>query len=223
MSGRHRKRHRGRAVLIVALALLAAGGYLLARAVTSKPQQPPLAAQAIPRSVPTTPPPSPRVSPSPGKKSAAKLAPSKPVRLVIPAISVNAPVEVLGLNPDKTVQVPPLGDHNLAGWYDGSVTPGQRGPSVLLGHVDNYQGASVFFNLKLLKKGDAVSVILADGKTVRFTVDGTQQALKTAFPTAKVYGKTSYPALRLVTCGGAFDSATGSYVSSIIVYAHMVN
>ena len=131
MSGRHRKRHRGRAVLIVALALLAAGGYLLARAVTSKPQQPPLAAQAIPRSVPTTPPPSPRVSPSPGKKGAAKLAPSKPVRLVIPAISVNAPVEVLGLNPDKTVQVPPLGDHNLAGWYDGSVTPGQRGPSGL--------------------------------------------------------------------------------------------
>ena len=219
--GLHRRRHRGRAVIVAALVLLAVGGYLVARAVTSTPQQPPLAAQAIPRSVPTTSPPSPSASPAGKKKAATSLARSVPVRLVIPAISVNAPVMSLGLNPDKTVQVPPLADHNLAGWYDGSVTPGQAGPSVLLGHVDNYQGASVFFNLKNLRKGDAVDVVLADGKTARFTVDGVQQAVKTAFPTMAVYGKTSYPALRLVTCGGTFDSATGSYLDSVIVYAHL--
>ncbi len=209
-------------MLVTALALLAIGGYLTARAATDKPQQPPLAAQVIPRSVPATAPPTPVVSSPAKKKAAAVLAVSKPVRLVIPAISVNAPVMSLGLNPDKTVQVPPLGDHNLAGWYDGSVAPGQVGPSILLGHVDNYQGASVFYNLKNLVKGDRVDVVLADGKTVTFRVDGVQQALKTAFPTMKVYGKTSYPALRLVTCGGTFDSATGSYLDSVIAYAHMV-
>jgi sortase (surface protein transpeptidase) len=219
--GLHRRRqYRGKVIVLAAVALLAFGGYLTAKAVTDKPQQPPLAAQAIPRSVPTSPPASP--SPSASKKKATALAASRPVRLVIPAISVNAPVEPLGLNPDKTVQVPALGDHNLAGWYDGSVTPGQVGPSVLLGHVDNYQGASVFFNLKNLVKGDAVEVTLADGKTVKFIVDGVQQAVKTAFPSMAVYGKTSYPALRLVTCGGTFDSATGSYLDSVIVYAHLV-
>jgi LPXTG-site transpeptidase (sortase) family protein len=218
--GQHRKRGRGWIALAAVPVLLAGGGFLIARAATDKPQQPPLAAQSIPASVPTTPPPSP--SPPLKKKAAARLAVSKPVRLVIPAISVNAPVESLGLNPDKTVQVPALGEHNLAGWYDGSVTPGQAGPSVILGHVDNYQGASVFFNLKNLKKGDAVSVTLANGKTVKFSVDGVQQTAKAAFPSVKVYGKTSYPALRLVTCGGTFDSATGSYQSSVIVYAHMI-
>ena len=42
----------------------------------------------------------------------------------------------LGRNSDGTVQVPPLGDHNLAGWYDGSVLPGQDGSSAILGHVN---------------------------------------------------------------------------------------
>ena len=54
----------------------------------------------------------------------------------------------LGLNSDGTVQVPPLGNHNLAGWYDGSVTPGQDGSAVILGHVDNYAGPSVFYGVK---------------------------------------------------------------------------
>jgi LPXTG-site transpeptidase (sortase) family protein len=221
--GRHRRRwYTGRAALAGAVVLLAVGGFLVVRAVTDKPQQPPMAAQVIPRSVPTAVPVQPSAPASSAAKKAARLAVSRPVRLVIPAISVNAPVESLGLNPDKTVQVPALGNHNLAGWYDGSVTPGQAGPSVILGHVDNYQGASVFFSLKNLVKGDAVDVMLADGKTVKFTVDGVQKVSKTSFPSMEVYGMTSYPALRLVTCGGVFDSSTGSYVDSIIVYAHMV-
>ena len=49
-----------------------------------------------------------------------------------------------------------------------------------------------------------------------------QQVPKTAFPTASVYGKLPYAGLRLVTCGGVFDPATGHYLSDVIVYAHLV-
>jgi hypothetical protein len=33
-------------------------------------------------------------------------------------------------------------------------------------------------------------------------------ALKPDFPTGKVYGQTTHPALRLITCGGDFGKTT---------------
>jgi len=60
------------------------------------------------------------------------------------------------------VQVPPLSNHNLAGWYTRSVTPGLQGTSVILGHVDSYSRESVFFNIKNLRPGDQIKVVRAD-------------------------------------------------------------
>ena len=101
-------------------------------------------------------------------------------------------------------------------------SPGETGASVILGHVDSYQGVSVFYYLRNLVHGDQISVTLADGITANFVVDGLEKVSKDDFPTSDVYGKVGYPGLRLVTCGGAFDSTTGHYLDNIIVYAHLV-
>jgi sortase family protein len=146
---------------------------------------------------------------------------SVPVRIEIAKLAVDAPLMRLGLNKDGTVQVPPLSDHDLAGWYTGSVTPGQDGSSVILGHVDSYSGGSVFFSIKTLKPGDRLAVARADGSTAAFVVDGVQKVAKVAFPSSAVYGNTGYPSLRLITCGGPFDEATGEYQDNIVVYAHL--
>jgi hypothetical protein len=37
-----------------------------------------------------------------------------------------------------------------------------------------------------------------------------------------VYGPVPDAELRLITCGGAFDFATGHYLSNVIVYATLV-
>ena len=169
-----------------------------------------------PASVKTTPP---TLSQDP---AAAVLARSVPVSVRIPGIEVNAPVMKVGKNADGTVQVPPLEDHNLTGWYQYGPTPGQRGAAVILGHVDSATGISVFYYLKDLHAGNKVYVTLADGKVATFAVDGVQKVAKDAFPTASVYGKANYPSLRLITCGGTFDAATGHYLYNIIVYAHLV-
>ena len=116
---------------------------------------------------------------------------------------------------------PPFDAHNLAGWYKYSVTPGQTGSSLIVGHVDSATGPSIFFRLKELHKGDTVQVRRADGQLIIFAVDGVQVATKTAFPTQAVYRNTGYPSLRLVTCGGPFDYANGHYLDNIIVYAHL--
>ncbi len=154
---------------------------------------------------------------------AKPLARSVPVSIRIPAIGVSAQVMAVGQNPDGTVQVPPLDAHNLTGWYQYGPTPGQRGASVILGHVDSLTGISVFYYLKDLRAGDKIYVALADGKTAPFAVDGVQKVAKDAFPTASVYGKADYPSLRVITCGGTFDHATGHYLYNIIVYAHLIS
>jgi sortase (surface protein transpeptidase) len=199
----------------VGVLLLALGGFVAVWALAGGPSGPPAEAQQIPRTVGTT---VPQVN---GRPVSAPLAASPPLRIEIPVLKVNAPVIRLGLNPDGSIAVPPLDDHNLAGWYTGSVMPGVTGASVILGHVDSWSGGSVFFTIKNLRPGDRIDVIRADGSTAAFTVDGLQKAAKVAFPTSAVYGNPGYPALRLITCGGPFNAATGEYRDNIIVYAHL--
>ena len=200
---------------VAGILLLALGGLIAVWALAGPGGGPPAEAQQIPVTVGTS---VPEVN---GRPVAESLPASVPVRITIPAESVDAPVMKLGLNPNGTVQVPPLDNHNLAGWYTGSVTPGQTGASIVLGHVDTYAGGSVFFKIKDLRPGDKIDILRADGITAIFTVDGLQKAAKVAFPSSSVYGNPGYPALRLVTCGGPFDSATGEYLDNIIVYAHL--
>ena len=176
----------------------------------------PAGASFIPGSVITT---QPRLTHDP---RVTALGRSAPVAVRIPAIGVDAPVMLVGKNADGTVQVPPLDIHNLTGWYEYGPAPGQNGPAVILGHVDSTTGISVFFYLKDLRTGDRLYVTLADGKVAAFAVDGVQKVPKDAFPTAAVYGSIDYPSLRLITCGGAFDQATGHYVDNVVVYAHMI-
>jgi sortase (surface protein transpeptidase) len=225
-SGEYRKGHADpserpqgielRTILIVGLVLVAVGAFIVAHALGTGSKLPPAEAQEIPRTVGTTVP----FAPDPASV-AAPLPTSTPMRIEIPAIKVNAPVANLDLNKDGTIAVPPLSDHNLAGWYDRSVTPGAKGTSVILGHVDDYAGASVFYNIKTLHKNEAIYVVRGDGTTAVFAVDGVQKAAKTNFPTSDVYGNVPYPALRLVTCGGPFNAKTGEYLDSIVVYAHL--
>jgi hypothetical protein len=147
---------------------------------------------------------------------------SVPQRLKIRAIGVDAPIIALGLDAAGRLQAPPLDQPNLVGWYRGGPSPGQLGPAVLEGHVDTRSGPSVFYKLGGLPRNVSIEVIREDGTRVIFQADAIEQVDKDAFPTQKVYGHQDYPALRLITCGGTFNRATGHYEDNIIVYAHRI-
>ena len=153
-------------------------------------------------------------------KSPRPVLRSRPVHLSIPALGVSVGVGVLGLNKDRTVEVP----SNFAqpGWYKFGPTPGQIGSSVILGHVDSYRGPAVFFRIGKLHLGDHVIVREANKQTFTFKVIGVRMYSKTKFPDYLVYGPRPYAALQLVTCGGVFDHRTGSYLSNIVVYTALV-
>ncbi len=149
---------------------------------------------------------------------------SLPVAVDIPALGVDSKLLHLGLNSDGTIQVPSLETSSgEAAWYKYSATPGQIGSSVIEGHVDSYQGAAVFFRLGALRPGDTINVTLADGMTAIFRVTGVREYVKTRFPAKDIYGATDFAALRLITCGGAFDYATRHYLSSTVVFASLAS
>jgi len=149
---------------------------------------------------------------------------SMPVSVDIPAIGVRSKLLHLGVNADGTIQVPSLTTSaDEAAWYKYSATPGQIGASVIEGHVDSYQGPAVFFRLGALRPGDIIDVTLADGITAIFRVTGVREYSKAKFPGRMIYGATDYAALRLITCGGSFDPATGHYLSSTVVFASLIS
>lgn len=179
----------------------------------------PSAAATIPAVGLPPPPPPPATSTPAG--TPARVNASPPVRIVIPEIGVDAPVIRLGLNADHTLQVPRA--YDVTGWWSGGTTPGQTGPAVVVGHVDSTAGPAVFYRLRDLRAGARVIVHLRDGSTVTFAVQRLEEAPKAGFPTNEVYGATRSPTLRLITCGGSFDTATGHYVDNVIVFAAMTS
>jgi sortase (surface protein transpeptidase) len=143
-----------------------------------------------------------------------------PVSLVIPAIGVRTRLIRLGTTSAGTLQVPKT--TSVAGWYTGSARPGAIGPAVIAGHVDSLAGQGIFFQLKVLRPGDKVYVKRAGGTIAQFVITAVRFYVKTRFPTEAVYGPVPYAAIRLITCGGIFDHATGSYLSNVVAYGHQI-
>jgi len=139
-----------------------------------------------------------------------------PTRLTVPAAGIDTPLESLHL--DKGGALEPPADFAKAGWYADGTVPGDLGPAVIAGHVDNKRGPAVFYRLRELEAGDHIEVVRG-GATVQFTVTKTAWYPKTAFPTAQVYGPTPDSQLRLITCGGVFDHRLRSYKDNLVVYA----
>jgi hypothetical protein len=193
------------------------------------PPQPPASAAIAQPAAPagsSSNPASPSGSPTrPGTTSRGPvLARSVPVSIWIPDINVRSNLLQLGLNPDHTVQVPPLSRNSQAGWYRYSPTPGQLGPSVILGHVDSAEyGPGIFFRLGALRQGNLVEVARSDHTVGVFRIERVVSYPKDHFPTLDVYGNTDHAALRLITCGGKFDFSTRNYESNIVAYASLIS
>ncbi|WIM98340.1 class F sortase [Actinoplanes oblitus] len=144
---------------------------------------------------------------------------AEPVRLRIPALGVDSELQRLGLRRDGTVAVPDRVE--VAGWYRLGARPGQPGPAVILGHVDSRTGPGIFARLSGVRVGTPVTVERSDGSSVTFRITRVSRVPKARFPTDLVYAPSLDPTLRLVTCGGSFDSSRGSYRDNVIAFADL--
>lgn len=159
---------------------------------------------------------------SSGPNSPAPLASSTPTRVVVPSISAESSLVPTGLQGDGSLEVPPVSQPMQASWFNQSPTPGEVGPSVVLGHVNGGGQPGIFANLKDVVAGAQVFVDRADGQRAVFQVSRVETIPKNSFPTDSVYNDTANPQLRLITCGGDYDRGERSYLSNVIVYADFV-
>ncbi|EGX54701.1 secreted protein [Streptomyces zinciresistens K42] len=154
-------------------------------------------------------------------RAARPLPYAMPDRVRIRSIQVDAPVIPVGLDPDGWVSAPPPEDPNLSGWFTGSVSPGEKGTAVVVGHVDNDQGPAVFYNLGSLQKGSRVEIARKDGRTAVFEIYGVEVFAKNDFPGDRVYTSKGTAELRVITCGGGFSKQNG-YDGNVVVFARLV-
>jgi hypothetical protein len=150
----------------------------------------------------------------------AELARSEPVQVAIPALKVKAPVDPVGLRGNGVMAVP--AGARRAGWYRLGPSPGETGPAVLVAHVDWAGELGVFHDIGRLHAGDVIRVLRENGSTAEFRVDRVASYRKSRLPTAEIFGALDHSGLRLITCGGAFDEATGSYTDNVVAYASAV-
>jgi Sortase domain len=148
--------------------------------------------------------------------TSALVAGFEPRRLAIETLGVSADVVAVGLRPDGALDPPD--DPADVGWYAESSKPGDRGPAVLVGHVDSPAGAGVFARLSQLSHGDLIRVEGADGAVAAFAVVSIASYPRDDFPSDAVYGATPDPQLRLITCSGTYRKGHG-YEENLVVMA----
>jgi hypothetical protein len=150
-----------------------------------------------------------------------------PVSFQIPNYGVDAPIEV-GII-DNGVMVDPSGPWVIV-WYEALGRLGQGTNVVVAGHVDYYSvGPAVLWSVKEpgLAPGEIISMTGEDGSVFEYAVEWSRQFHVATELTPEVIqndivNHTGYEAITIVTCGGEFDPATGSYVSRIVVRANQV-
>jgi sortase (surface protein transpeptidase) len=204
-----RGRRRSAAAALIAGVLLVGVGAtgLVLASLTGRP--------AVPVGTPTlVPVPLGRVAAAPGPLIHRVPAPTV---LIIPSIGVRSRLVRLGRTSTGALQVPATA--SVAGWFTASPRPGAVGAAVIVGHIDSETAPGVFFRLRLLHRGRLVYVRRADGSLAVFRVTAVRSYAKDDFPTLAVYGPTPTAQLRLITCGGEYDYATGHYLSNLIVFA----
>jgi hypothetical protein len=148
--------------------------------------------------------------------SRALIPTAPPVQLLIPSLNVHRPVEAVGVNRSRVMDLP-VNAWN-AGWYKGGPVPGAPGDAVIEGHAGYPDQPMIFGKLATLRPGDQILVVLSDGSRRLFIVKSMATLPVGVAPPgmAEPYGA---PRLTLITCAGHFDEKTFSYSQRLVVEA----
>ena len=151
-------------------------------------------------------------------------AEERPLRLIIPAIGVDASVEPVEILPNGNLGTPTRSPWENVGWYDLGTSPGERGSAVIDGHLDRPGGIpAVFWNLRSLYPGDDVLVLNAKGKTLDFRVIEVAFYTPEQAPVTDIFSEMGGSYLNLITCAGDWIPSEHQTALRLVVYTTLVS
>jgi hypothetical protein len=141
-----------------------------------------------------------------------------PARLEIPLSGVSAQIVKEAVGRHGALEIP--SNPRVVGWWGGGGRPGATaGTALVAGHIDTRrEGPGAFFRLDSIRPGELIYVRTLNGPVVRYRMVARAVYRKNALP-ADLFTRKGRRRLALVTCGGPFDSSTGSYRDNVVVYA----
>lgn len=146
---------------------------------------------------------------------------NQPRKIELPGLGVSGCIQKVGLDKTKAIAAP--NNIHLAGWYVDSVLPGQKGVSIIDGHVSGRYASGVFSKLKELRPGDTVRVQFGDLSWRKFIVADTRNVAKDQGSQAALEViKANSAQLSLITCHGAFNKQTEQYDKRFVVRATLL-
>lgn len=140
-----------------------------------------------------------------------------PTGVRVRSLGIDAQVEPVGVDSHGDMVIPDLVNH--VGWYRHGSVPGESGSAVIAGHLDDYEGKSVFFDLAGVDPGAVVEVRLSDGRMSTFQVTGKTSFPADQLPADEVFARDGESRLALLTCGGDWNHSANRYEETVVVYA----
>ncbi|WP_404434057.1 class F sortase [Microbacterium lacus] len=142
-----------------------------------------------------------------------------PVRMKMPDLGVDMPVTSVGVEQSGQMELPV--DPAVAGWYRfGADAVSTEGNVVLAAHVDapDYP-IGPLSRLRDAGAGSTVVVEASDGTSVTYAIESVTYYEKSTLPTDQLFAREGAKTLVIITCGGPFDSSTGSYRDNVVAIA----
>lgn len=143
---------------------------------------------------------------------------TQPRKIEISSIDVLGCIQRVGIDQDNNIAVP--NNIHVAGWYVNSPLPGEKGISVIDGHVLGRYNDAIFVKLKELRAGETIRIQRGDMTWLEFAVVDVEQ-----YPVDEVMKHLFEPLsgtdtqLTLITCAGTFDSHQQTYDERVVVRA----
>lgn len=140
-----------------------------------------------------------------------------PVRLLVPSVNIDSPIQGLGVNTRGEMAVP-SGSTNNVGWYKDGTVPGQVGSAVLDAHI-----FAAFSNLRYLKPNSDVYVIMQSGMKLHFITSAAMIYSLNELPSIPLFNLNDTERLNLITCAGKPTKDGSTYDHRLVIYTRLAD
>lgn len=150
-----------------------------------------------------------------------EVADQDPRKIEIESANISGCIHKVGVDQHNNIAVPV--NIHLAGWYVESVLPGEKGVSIIDGHVLGRYNDAIFTNLDQVKTGELVKIQFGDESWKEFEIVeienySVEEATEELFKTVE----DAESQLTLITCGGDYDKDAQTYKERVFVRARLV-